>query len=116
MKPKPPHTHLRQILIFLLVLILLVVPGLIFLHQLFPAATATAPPSQPELFLRALNPGYTVDGTRDVGEFIQLQRTTDAPLSLTGYSLRYTNASGKSVETFRSPVTAYVIPTPVVRS
>lgn len=100
MKPKPPHTRLRQILIFLLMLILLVVPGLIFLHQLFPAATATAPPSQPELFLRALNPGYTVDGTRDVGEFIQLQRTTDAPLSLTGYSLRYTNASGKSVEIF----------------
>ena len=103
MKPKPLHTRLRQILIFLLVLILLVVPGLIFLHQLFPAATAataTASPSQPELFISALNPGYTVDGTRDVGEFIELQRTTDVPLSLAGYSLRYTNASGKSVEIF----------------
>ncbi len=47
------------------------------------------------LIIRAINPGYTVDGTRDVGEFIELQNTTDAPLSLAGYSLRYVNSSGK---------------------
>lgn len=47
------------------------------------------------LIIRAINPGYTVDGTRDVGEFIELQNTTDASLSLAGYSLRYVNSSGK---------------------
>ncbi len=47
------------------------------------------------LILKAINPGYTVDGTRDVGEFIELQNTTDASLSLAGYSLRYVNSSGK---------------------
>lgn len=48
------------------------------------------------LMIYALNPGYTVDGSRDVGEFIELRRTTDTPLSLAGYSLRYVNSSGAS--------------------
>lgn len=47
------------------------------------------------LIIKAINPGYTVDGTRDVGEFIELQNTTDASLPLAGYSLRYINSSGK---------------------
>lgn len=48
------------------------------------------------LIIKAVNPGYTVDGTRDVGELIELQKLTDAPLSLAGYEIRYTNSSGKS--------------------
>lgn len=48
-----------------------------------------------ELIIKAINPGYTVDGVRDVGELIELQKTTDTPLSLAGYLLRYTNSSGK---------------------
>lgn len=47
-----------------------------------------------DLIIWAVNPGYTVDGVRDVGEFIELHRTTDVSLSLAGYSLRYTNTSG----------------------
>lgn len=47
-----------------------------------------------DLIIWAVNPGYTIDGTRDVGEFIELHRTTDVSLSLAGYSLRYTNTSG----------------------
>lgn len=47
-----------------------------------------------DLIIWAINPGYTIDGTRDVGEFIELHRTTDASLSLAGYALRYTNTSG----------------------
>ncbi len=49
-----------------------------------------------DLMLWAINPGYTVDGSRDVGEFIELHRTTDSPISLAGYSLRYINSSGAS--------------------
>lgn len=66
--------------------------------------TATSNASQPmtdfsvhktDLIIKAINPGYTIDGIRDVGEFIELQNTTDASLLLAGYSLRYTNSSGK---------------------
>lgn len=53
-----------------------------------------------ELIIKAINPGYTVDGVRDVGELIELQKTTDTPLSLAGYLLRYTNSSGKQTTLF----------------
>ncbi len=50
-----------------------------------------------DLVIRAFNPGYTVNGERDVGEFIELQKIADAsPFSLAGYSLHYTNSSGGS--------------------
>lgn len=44
--------------------------------------------------LSALNPGYTIDGVQNVGEFIELRNTSGEPTSLTGYMLRYTNATG----------------------
>lgn len=49
-----------------------------------------------DLIIKAINPGYTVDGTQNVGEFIELQRTADTPLSLANYSVRYITSSGKS--------------------
>ncbi len=60
-----------------------------------PNLPAETPKLSSALIIKAINPGYTVDGTRDVGEFIELQNTTDASLSLAGYSLRYVNSSGK---------------------
>lgn len=50
-----------------------------------------------DLIIKAINPGYKIDGISDVGELIELQNLTDAPLSLAGFSLRYTNSSGKSM-------------------
>lgn len=47
-----------------------------------------------DLIIRAVNPGYSVDQQSDVGELIELQKTTDAPLSLAGYAIQYTNSSG----------------------
>ncbi len=44
--------------------------------------------------LHSLNPGYTIDGIQNVGEFIELRNLTGSPVSLTGYTLRYTNATG----------------------
>ena len=70
----------------------------------------TPPTTDPELsvqdlYIQAINPGYTVDSKRDVGEFIELRRTSDleTPLLLTGYSLRYTNASGTSTVIYTFP-------------
>ncbi len=47
------------------------------------------------LFIKAINPGYTVDEKSNIGEFVELARkNTDTPLLLTGYILGYTNSSG----------------------
>ena len=49
-----------------------------------------------ELFIKAINPGYVVDGVSNVGEMIEIGRKlSDEPLLLTGYSIGYTNSSGK---------------------
>ncbi len=63
-------------------------------------------PVYPPLWIKAINPGYTVDKVREVGELIELARntsTTDSLISLAGYSLRYTNASGKSTILYEFP-------------
>ncbi len=49
-----------------------------------------------DLIIKAVNPGYTIDQQSDVGELIELHKTTDTPLSLAGYAVRYTNSSGNS--------------------
>lgn len=50
-----------------------------------------------DLIIKAINPGYTLDGTQNVGEFIELQKISDTTdFSLAGYGIRYTNSSGKS--------------------
>lgn len=50
-----------------------------------------------DLIIKAVNPGYTVDGTQNVGEFIELQKNIDnSNFSLAGYGIHYTNSSGKS--------------------
>lgn len=71
-----------------------------------PPAITDQPVTPQELWIKAINPGYTVDGVREVGELIELYRypsTTDSLISLAGYSLRYTNASGKSSILYEFP-------------
>ncbi len=69
-------------------------------------ALPDAPVIKTDLYLYAINPGYTgPDGTRDVGEFIELRKnsTVSTPLSLAGYSLRYTNTSGTTSTIYDFP-------------
>lgn len=101
MKQYSPHHALHRLIIFLITLALLIAPGILLLWYFFPPSTTAS--SQSNLIIRAINPGYTVDGTRDVGEFIELQCLADTPFLLTGYSLRYTNTSGVNVELFTFP-------------
>lgn len=52
----------------------------------------------------AFSPGYTVDGKRDVGEFIELKITSKSPThSLNNYSIRYTNTSGNQITLYAFP-------------
>lgn len=56
------------------------------------------------IIIKAVHPGYTIDGISDVGELIELQNLSDVPLSLAGFSLRYTNGTGsKTVTIFEFP-------------
>lgn len=51
----------------------------------------------PQIYIKAINPGYTVDGVSNVGEMIEISRsdkTSNALISLAGVSLSYTNSSG----------------------
>lgn len=62
--------------------------------------------SLPELYIRAVNPGFTVDGQSNVGELIELARTNpddQTPISLAGIILTYTNSSGNTTELIAFP-------------
>lgn len=49
----------------------------------------------PEIYIKAINPGYTVDGKGNVGEMIEIGRkNSDASVSLAGITIGYTNSSG----------------------
>lgn len=58
----------------------------------------------PELFIKAINPGYTVDGKSNVGEMIEIARKeSDAPILLAGTTVGYTNSSGNYSALFEFP-------------
>ncbi|MDO4759171.1 MAG: hypothetical protein Q4A30_00050 [Candidatus Saccharibacteria bacterium] len=62
----------------------------------------SSPP--PTLRLKALNPGYLIDNQANIGEFIELVNlSAHSSISLAGFSLRYTNSSGKSSNIFMFP-------------
>ncbi len=49
----------------------------------------------PEIYIKAINPGYMVDGKNNVGEMIEIGRKeSDTPISLAGMTIGYTNSSG----------------------
>ena len=53
----------------------------------------------PEIFIRAVNPGYTIDGVSNVGEMIEIGRkNSDAEFLLAGWSISYMNSSGNATE------------------
>ena len=63
--------------------------GLICIAQATPVVE-----NLPEIYIKAINPGYTVDGKSNVGEFIEIANNSDQPYSLAGATVGYTNSSG----------------------
>ena len=50
-----------------------------------------------KFFIKAVNPGYTVDSAQNVGEMIEIGRkNSDEPISLAGLAISYTNSSGNA--------------------
>ena len=58
----------------------------------------------PEIYINAINPGYTIDGISNVGEMIELGRSkSDTPISLAGAAIGYTTSSGNYSIIFEFP-------------
>ena len=63
----------------------------------------------PELYIRAVNPGYTIEGKNNVGEMIEISRkNSDAPISLAGTAVSYTNSSGNNSILFEFPENSWM--------
>ena len=63
----------------------------------------------PEIYIKAVNPGYTVDGKSNVGEMIEIGRkNSDAPVSLAGTTVGYTNSSGNYSVLFEFPENSWM--------
>ena len=64
----------------------------------------------PEIYIKAINPGYTIDKINNVGEMIEIGRkTSDAPISLADFSIGYTNSSGNYSILFEFPENSWFV-------
>ena len=65
----------------------------------------------PQIYIHAINPGFTIDGQSNVGELIEIRRTNPddkTPISLAGIILGYTNSSGNSVDLLEFPANGWM--------
>jgi len=63
----------------------------------------------PELYIRAVNPGYIVEGKNNVGEMIEIVRKkSDEPILLAGATVGYTNSSGNRTVLFEFPENSWM--------
>ena len=63
----------------------------------------------PKIYIRAINPGYKIDGINNVGEMIEIGRIgSDAPISLAGTAVGYTNSSGNYSTLFEFPENSWM--------
>ncbi len=72
-------------------------------------ASASEEPSF--IYIKAINPGYTVDGRQNVGEMIELARRdkdSNDPISLAGLKIGYTNSSGNTVDLLVFPQNSWM--------
>ena len=71
---------------------------------------AETEPTYPEIYINAVNPGYTVDGVSNVGELIELKSATpNTSISLAGLSIGYTNSSGESMLVVEFPENSWLV-------
>lgn len=74
-------------------------------YLLLPVSTLAkadffTPKSSTKIVIKAINPGYSFGGKSNVGEFIELAKLSDAPVSLADHILYYTSSSGKKIKIF----------------
>ena len=81
--------------------------GVINVHAKEPETVSELP----EIYIKAVNPGYSVNGVSNVGEMIEIGRrkSSDEPILLTGYSFSYTNSSGNSAVIVEFPEHSWMV-------
>ncbi|MBR5027006.1 hypothetical protein IKX64_00185, partial [Candidatus Saccharibacteria bacterium] len=90
--------------LFIILAILLTAGSAGFLRQTLAIEESSEPFLLPEIYIKAISPGYTFDGKTNVGEFIELGKSPDvSSISLAGFVLSYTNSSGNSVILYEFP-------------
>ena len=64
----------------------------------------------PALYIKAVNPGYKIDGVNNVGEMIEIARVknSDAPILLAGTAVGYTNSSGNYTILYEFPENSWM--------
>lgn len=63
----------------------------------------------PEAYIKAVNPGYNVDGINNVGEMIEIGRNSDEPILLAGLVIGYTNSSGNETVLVEFPENSWLV-------
>ncbi len=95
-------------LLFILSVLSAVILGLIIPFP--PVFAETTEPEYPEVYIYAVNPGYTIDGVANTGEVIELRRSIlGDPISLAGLSIGYTNTSGESIMLVEFPENSWLV-------
>lgn len=73
------------------------------------SGVARAETKVPEIYIKAVNPGYTIDGVNNVGEMIEIGRLdSDEMISLAGLTVGYTNSSGNYAVLAEFPEDSYM--------
>ena len=62
----------------------------------------------PEIYIKAVNPGYTVDGVSNVGEMIEIGRNSDEKVLLAGATVGYTTSNGSYVTLVEFPGDSWI--------
>ena len=87
---------MKKFLLFLLIIIGGVTNG--FFNINVRAEASRFEENLPDFYIKAVNPGYTVDGVSNVGEMIEIGRkNSDEMKSLAGLVVSYINSSGNEV-------------------
>ena len=67
------------------------------------------PNNPPNIRIKAINPGYTVDGQSNTNEFIELEKLDESPISLADLLIIYTNTSGNNISLYAFPADSSMV-------
>ena len=86
---------MKNFLLYLLITFVVGMGGLV-VKNYANAEDAQINDGIPEIYIKAINPGYTIDGKSNVGEMIEISRkNSNEMISLAGIMIGYTNTSGE---------------------
>ncbi len=72
------------------------------------AVEESADAELPELYIKAVNPGYVVDGIGNTGEMIEIGNNSGHVISLAGATVGYTNSSGNYSVLYEFPEHSWI--------